>query len=222
MAFELPETYGALYNQERRRSRWRPPAPSEAFKLLKRAWHIVRTRLLWGWRLHTLGPRSILDRCLQVNNGKAVSIGSRVTIGPLFVFGDLNIAAPNPKIVIGDGCTIVSRFQCNAAESVVIGRNVLIASNVLITDSDHVVEPGGVPVTRNRKLVTRPIRIGDNCWIGQNVVIVKGVTIGAESIIGANSVVTKDVPPRAVAAGNPARVIKYLAEPGGTTPQAAR
>jgi acetyltransferase-like isoleucine patch superfamily enzyme len=87
---------------------------------------------------------------------------------------------------------------------------VLIASNVLITDSDHVIEPGGVPVTRNGRFVTRPIFIDDNCWIGQNAVVLKGVTIGRESIIGANSVVTHDVPAHSVAAGNPARVIKKL------------
>jgi len=115
-----------------------------------------------------------------------------------------------PKIIIGDGCIILYRFQCNAAQSVRIGKNVLIASNVLITDSDHVIEPGGVPVTKNRKFVTQPVRVEDNCWLGQNAVILKGVTIGHDSIVGANSVVTHDVPPCSVVAGNPARVIKRL------------
>ncbi|MEI8341516.1 MAG: acyltransferase, partial [Verrucomicrobiota bacterium] len=108
-------------------------------------------------------------------------------------------------------CTILFRFQCNAAESVQIGRHVLIASNVLICDSDHVVEPGGIPVTVNGKFVSRPVRVEDNCWIGQNAVILKGVTVGHDSIIGANSVVTRDVPPCSIAAGNPARVVKSLA-----------
>ena len=101
------------------------------------------------------------------------------------------------------------RFQCNAAQSVQIGQNVLIASNVSITDSDHVVEPV-MPTARNPKLVTRPVRIEDNCWLGQNVVVLKGVTVGRNSIVGASSVVTRSVPPRSVVAGNPARVIKRL------------
>lgn len=176
-----------------------------------RVWQIVRTRLLWGWRLYALGSRSVLGKSMQINNPRAVAIRSRVTISDQFILADL---CPNqrevPKISIGDGCIILYRFQCNAAQSVRIGRNVLIASNVLITDSDHVIEPGGVPVTRNGRFVTRPVFIDDNCWIGQNAVVLKGVTIGRESIVGANSVVTHDVPSRSVVAGNPARVIKKL------------
>lgn len=183
-------------------------------RLAMRAWRVGRTRLLWGWRLHALGSRSSLGRSLRVNNPRAIAIGSRVTIGSEFVLADLRPGQGEvPKIVIGDGCIILHRFQCNAAELVRIGRNVLIASNVLITDSDHVVEPGGVPVTKNRKFITRPVCIEDNCWLGQNAVILKGVTIGRDCIVGANSVVTHDVPSCSVVAGNPARAIKRLSAP---------
>jgi acetyltransferase-like isoleucine patch superfamily enzyme len=131
-----------------------------------------------------------------------------------FIFADVNPAqGDQPKIVIGDDCVILYRFQVNTAHSVVIGRHVLVASNVLITDFDHVVEPGGTPVTRNAKYKTAPVRIQDNCWLGQNVVVLKGVTIGHDSIIGANSVVTRDVPPYSVVGGNPARIIKSLEPP---------
>jgi len=180
-------------------------------QLVRRAWPVGRTRIVWGWRLHSLGRLSVLGHYLQVNNPRAVAIGSRVTIAGEFVLSDLCPGQGEcPKIIIGDGSTILYRFQCNAAQSVQIGRNVLIASNVLITDSDHVVEPGGVPATKNPRLVTRPVRVEDNCWLGQNVVIVKGVTIGHDSIVGANSVVTRNIPPCSVAVGNPARVIKRL------------
>ncbi len=178
---------------------------------LQRAWQVARTRVLWGARLYSLGARSVLGRSLLVTNPRVVSIGSYVTLCSDFVLADLAIGiSGTPKIIIGDWTTILFRFQCNAAESVVIGNNVLFASNVLVTDSDHVVEPGGVPVTRNNKFVTRPVRIEDNCWIGQNAVILKGVTVGHDSIIGANSVVTRSVPPRSVVAGNPARIIRTL------------
>ena len=187
--------------------------------LLRRSWYLTRTRVLWGWRLHSMGRRVVLCRPLQVPYPGSVAIGSRVTILDGFALSDL---APGrgtaPKIVIGDGTRILYRFQCNAADAVHIGRNVLIASNVLVTDSDHVVEPGGVPVTQNPKLVTRPVRIEDNCWIGQNAVILKGVTVGHDSIVGANSVVTRDVPPCSIVAGNPARVIKSLAPAADAKP----
>ncbi|MHC4148458.1 MAG: acyltransferase [Planctomycetota bacterium] len=178
---------------------------------VRRGWKLARTRLLWGWRLHALGRGSCLARKLRVNNPRAVAIGSNVIVESHFVLADLRIGHGDlPKIVIGDGCTILYRFQCNAEQSVRIGRNVLIASNVLITDSDHVVEPGSVPVTRNQKLTTRPVCVEDNCWLGQNVVVLKGVTIGHDSIVGANTVVTHDVPPCSVVAGNPGQVIKKL------------
>jgi acetyltransferase-like isoleucine patch superfamily enzyme len=86
-----------------------------------------------------------------------------------------------------------------------------MASNVLITDSDHVVEIGGLPVTKYGKLKTAPVRIGDNCWIGQNVVIVKGVTIGDNCVIGANSVVTSSVEAGSIVVGSPARVVGRVA-----------
>jgi len=177
-------------------------------KYFLRGWRLTRTRIVWGWRLHALGKRTELRRCMQISNPSAVSIGSYVTLESHFILVDLNPGyGPYPKIVIGDGCTFLHRFQCNAAESIHIGNNVLTASNVLVTDSDHVVEPG-VPITRSHRFNTKPVRIEDNCWLGQNVVVLKGVTIGHDSIVGANSVVTKDVPPHTVVAGNPAKVIK--------------
>lgn len=185
---------------------------------IRRTYELIQTRLVWGWRLHRLGKRTVLRYKLLVNNPCAVSIGAYVTMLSQYVLADLRPGAGEyPKIIIGDGCTIQFRFQCNAARSVVIGKNVLIASNVLITDSDHIVEPGGLPVTRNPRFVTRPVRIEDNCWIGQNAVILKGVTVGHDSIIGANSVVTRSVPPFSVAAGNPARVVKTLMRPSPTS-----
>ncbi len=184
---------------------------THCYKLAVRAWRVGRTRFVWGWRLHSLGRGSDLERKLRVNNPRAVFIGSCVTIESQFVLADIQPGQGElPKIIIGDGCTILYRFQCNAAKSVRIGQNVLIAPNVLITDSDHVVEPGGLPVTKNNKFVTQPVSIGDNCWLGQNVVILKGVTVGHDSIVGANSVVTHNIPPCSVVAGNPAKVLKKL------------
>lgn len=187
------------------------------WQTVKRLWGIIRTFVLWKPRLHRLGRRSTLSKALYCNNPRAVSIGDLVLVSRDFVLADLAVGTGQcPKIVIGDGCTILYRFQCNAAESVTIGNNVLIASNVLITDSDHVVEPNGVPVTRNNKLVTAPVVVEDNCWIAQNVVILKGVVIGHDSIVGASCVVTRSVPPGSIVAGNPAKVVGTTDRPRPT------
>ena len=99
----------------------------------------------------------------MVPNPRAVAVGSHVTICAGFVLADLEPGVGEyPKIVIGDGVTILFRFQCNAAQSVTIGKNVLFASNVLVTDSDHVVEPRRArPPTESSS--RWPVRIEDNC-----------------------------------------------------------
>jgi len=86
-------------------------------------------------------------------------------------------------------------------ERVSIGRDVAISENVTIRDSDnHRIEGSASPTTA-------PSTIGDHVWIGINSTILKGVTIGNGAVIGANSLVTRDVPPGALAAGVPARVL---------------
>lgn len=88
-------------------------------------------------------------------------------------------------------------------KNIVIGNNVNVGANVLITDSDwHLDDP--------RVSGPKPVFIGDNVWLGYGVVVMKGVTIGENTIIGINSVVTKDIPADAVAAGNPCKVIKLM------------
>jgi acetyltransferase-like isoleucine patch superfamily enzyme len=61
-------------------------------------------------------------------------------------------------------------------------------------------------------MISSPTKIGDRVWIGANVTILKGVTIGNDAVVGAGSVVTKDIPAKAIAVGNPAKVIKYRQE----------
>ena len=106
------------------------------------------------------------------------------------------------RIVIGNGCGFSgTRIRC--AKSVVLGNNVRCGANTYIADTDaHTDDPRA---GRNREVV-----IGDNVWLGMNVVVLKGVHIGENSVIGANSVVTKDIPENVVAVGNPCKVIRTL------------
>ena len=93
-----------------------------------------------------------------------------------------------------------------AAESIVIGDACMIAHGVYISDADwHGIYDRAEPVGN-----TKPVVLEDNVWIGDSAIICKGVTIGENSIIGAGAVVTKNVPPNSIFAGNPAKLVKNL------------
>lgn len=92
---------------------------------------------------------------------------------------------------------------------ITFGDNCQVAPNVAIYTAGHPIHP----VSRNSAYeYGKPVTIGDNVWIGGNTVICPGVTIGSDVVIGAGSVVTKDIPDRALAAGNPCRVIRFITE----------
>ncbi|MBD1582915.1 acyltransferase [Pseudoalteromonas sp. S16_S37] len=113
------------------------------------------------------------------------------------------------KIIIGDnvclqGTAIVSY------ESVTIGDNALFGPNVVIMDCDGHTLSGRNNADEVSRLVTKPVSIGNNVWIGYGAIITKGVSIGDNAVIGAGSVVHKDVPSNTVYAGNPAKFVKNV------------
>ena len=89
-----------------------------------------------------------------------------------------------------------------------IGDDVMIGPNVSLITSGHPIEPS----RRRDAVVARPIVIGRNVWIGAGATVIGGVTVGENAVIAAGSVVTKDVPPDTLVGGNPARVIRSIAE----------
>lgn len=94
---------------------------------------------------------------------------------------------------------------------VTIGDDCFIGPNVSIYTACH----STIPAERNtRREWARPVTIGDNCWIGGSVTILPGVTIGEGCTIGAGSVVVRDIPPRSIAVGNPARVVRRIEDAG--------
>ena len=171
----------------------------------------VSNYLWWSWRFYSFPFRSRLGRPDMLSNSKAISIGKKVEIrkhARLEALGDCS--GGKPKMIIGDGTSIHLYFHCGAAESVIIGANVLIASRVYISDHDHDFENPDVPPAHSRKLISKPVVIEDGVWIGEGAVILKGVTVGKRAVIGANAVVTKDVPPFTIVGGVPAKVIRKI------------
>lgn len=110
------------------------------------------------------------------------------------------------KITIGDYVLISPGSRISACHAVEIGDATMLANGVYITDSDwHTIYD-----RVKRPEEPTPVMIGKNVWLGDHCTILKGVRIGDNSIVGANSVVTRDVPPDVIVAGNPARVVKQL------------
>lgn len=119
----------------------------------------------------------------------------------------------HPVLTIGRNVSFNYRCHIGVIAEVSIGDNVLIGSNVLITDHFHgkssIDDIHIFPI--ERELYSKgPVIIENNVWIGDNVCIFPGVTIGENSIVGANTVVTRDVPPYSVVARNPLKVIRTI------------
>ena len=157
------------------------------------------------------------DLCFELNNTRPSKIEDRNAI--------LNQLIPN----LGNNCTILSPFMTDYGCYCSIGHDTFINHNAYLMDG------GGITIghhcfigpncgmytaihpmlaeERNQGLEKAlPIVIGDNCWIGADVTILPGVTIGSNTIIGAKSVVTKDIPDHVLALGNPCRVLRPITE----------
>ncbi|MDZ8052246.1 MAG: acyltransferase [Aulosira sp. ZfuCHP01] len=117
---------------------------------------------------------------------------------------------PHPKIYIGAHTYINRNTFLDAHLSLKIGNHCAIGPGCYITDHDHGMDLTLPPL--KQPMIAKPTQIGDRVWIGANVTILKGVTIGNDTVVGAGSVVTKDLPEKAIVAGVPARVIKYRSE----------
>ena len=174
-------------------------------------WLMVRwawLKLRWRGRLKTdglcfVGPGVSLEigRGAQVRLGRWCWIGHGTKIRAHE--GEVEIGA---KSVLGQECTI-SAFQ-----RISIGRECVVADRVMLIDFDHGVVEVERPI-RLQGIYKRDVRIGHNCWIGYGACILRGVTVGDNSVIGTSAVVTADLPANSVSAGIPARVLRMRAEP---------
>lgn len=131
--------------------------------------------------------------------------GGRIVVGSCGFWPGVRLECwRDAAIGIGDGTYLNRGVEIVAAAFVEIGRDCAIGRDVIIMDSDQHALPG-------EDFVVAPVTIGDRVWIGARAIVLKGVSIGHDSVIGAGSIVTRDIPPSCIAAGQPARVLRTIA-----------
>jgi acetyltransferase-like isoleucine patch superfamily enzyme len=142
-----------------------------------------------------------------ISNIKRVKFGKNVQIQS----GSWFALDKGCEVTIDEGTIIGKDFTISGtAEKIYIGKNVLISDRVFITESHHKYSLPNIPISKQGLHASGPVFIGDDCWLGINVCVMPGVSIGKHSVIGANAVVTKNIPPYSVAVGIPAKVIKKI------------
>lgn len=180
------------------------------------AFDVVSTRLRFS-------KARVIRRPSYIRGRRWIVLGERFTCGRGLRMDALGYPSTSaPLIRVGSDVAINDYVHIAAAESVVIGDRVLIASKVFISDHDHGgYGKGGIHADPRippemRDLMVSPIVIEDDVWIGESVSVLPGVRIGKGSIVGTMSTVTRDIPPYSIAVGSPARVVKRFNFDNGT------
>ena len=170
----------------------------------------ITTVISFGFRFEKNGKYrfSIGEKSRIIGNGKIRTSNGIIEIGKHCEIRDSNIQANKGKIVIGhdtflnSGCTIVS------CEGIKIGARCAFGTNVSIYDHDHVFVAVGEQDWNSTK--TSQIEIGDNCWLGCNVVILRGSKIGNNCVIGAGTVIKDDIPDSSLVYQNRINIVKKI------------
>ena len=164
-------------------------------------------RLVHGRRFAHLGQDTSLPDGLALLGPQFMEIGDRVLIGRqarLEAIGEDN----GVKLKIGTRSRIGPYAHLGAAQSLVIGERVGIASGVLIIDHDHDFRDPQKGYYGTGYLLASPVVIKDGAWLGERAIVLKGVTIDEGAIVGAGALVNRDIPAYSIAVGVPAKVVR--------------
>jgi acetyltransferase-like isoleucine patch superfamily enzyme len=165
--------------------------------------HLLRREAFARWPLHGNVLEAFDDGRLDVGAGVLLEPGVWIT------------APGDARVRIGAGSFLNLGVMVASQQLVEIGESCMLANGCFVSDANHRHDDPDKPITWQGFETKGPTRIGDNCWLGANVVVTSGVTIGERCVVGANSVVTHDIEPFSIAAGLPARVIKRVEYPSG-------
>jgi acetyltransferase-like isoleucine patch superfamily enzyme len=158
-----------------------------------------------------LGPYHTIMKPWYVDiSGGNVSIGSCFTAigepGNRVEIGVWGRGVGQGRVEIGDCCLMSPGSRLSASDEIILGDGVMFANGAYVTDSDW----HGIYDRMARAEESTPVHIGNNVWLGDHSTVLKGVTIGDNSVVAARAVVTRDVPANVVVGGNPAKVISEL------------
>jgi acetyltransferase-like isoleucine patch superfamily enzyme len=160
--------------------------------------HMLRREAFVRWPIQGNVLEALDDGRLEVGAHTLLEPGCWLTI------------APEGRVRIGAGCFLNMGVMVAAQHEVEIGDHTMLANGCFVSDASHRFDDPEVPVPWQGFASKGPTRIGANCWLGVNVAVTTGVTIGDRCVVGANSVVTRDLPPRTIAAGVPARPLRSV------------
>ena len=158
----------------------------------------------FGANAKIIKPMRILGK-RYIHIGNQVHILNGARIEAVYEYQNQKLS---PKLVIGDGTTIGQCCHIIASDELSIGSNCMFSAFIYISDCNHTYIPGAN--VNETALEIKKTTIGNGCFIGIGARIMPGVTLGNGCVVGANAVVTHDVPERAVVAGVPAKIIKYI------------
>jgi acetyltransferase-like isoleucine patch superfamily enzyme len=184
-----------------------------AFVSAHRFWTEARDKafsLLVSGAFASFGKGSVIQLPVTIWGERRIVIGDKVFVGAGSWLRVID-SSGEVAIVIGDGTSIAGDCVLSAAQSIRLGRNVLLGRHVYVADHMHSYEDPGQAVLHQGITRVAPVVIDDGAWLGQGVVVTPGVRIGRGAVVGANSVVLDDVLDYSVVAGAPARLVKQFA-----------
>jgi acetyltransferase-like isoleucine patch superfamily enzyme len=182
----------------------------EKVESLSELYWSAKTRFYYARFFGRVGKNSKLLNPMRLRNVENIFVGDGVMINKFAFLLTLPLPGQSaPRLVIGDGCAIGHMNHITCVDEVIIGKRVLTADRVHISDNSHVFAHPSIPVADQGVIGKGKVYVGDGSWIGENASILS-CRIGRNCVIGSNAVVISDIPDHCVAVGIPARVVRQF------------